>query len=95
MCTTFTKDTPNNQKVENATEEVEKYFPGFWLSRIVHKTTDTERPIDKNRRRKLYYSLGKKKRHIVKNQLTVNKDGFILHKVVHKKGRKHDYIFNI
>ncbi len=38
--------------------------------------------------------LGKKKRHtIVKNQITVNKDGYILHKVGYKKGRKHDYDF--
>ena len=34
-----------------------------------------------------------KERHTaVKNQLVVNKDGFIIHKAVnHKKGRKHDY----
>ncbi|MDQ6722655.1 MAG: transposase family protein [Thermoproteota archaeon] len=52
------------------------------------------RPVD-NKRRKLYYS-GKKKRHtIVKNQITVNNRGYILHKVGYKKGRKHDYIFNI
>jgi DDE superfamily endonuclease len=48
------------------------------------------RPIDKNRR-KIFYS-GKKKRHtIVKNQITVNNRGYILHKVGYKKGRKHDY----
>jgi hypothetical protein len=33
----------------------------------------------------------KKKKHTVKNQLRVNKDGHILHKTTHKKGRKHDY----
>jgi hypothetical protein len=38
----------------------------------------------------MYYS-GKKKRHTVKNQIMVNKDGYILHKICHKKGRKHDY----
>jgi hypothetical protein len=38
----------------------------------------------------LYYS-GKKKRHTVKNQITVNKNGYILHKAAHKNGRKHDY----
>ncbi len=39
----------------------------------------------------MYYS-GKKKSHTtVKNQLTVNKDGYILHKIGYKKGRKHDY----
>jgi hypothetical protein len=49
------------------------------------------RPVDNNRR-KNYYSLGnKKKRYTVKNQLTVNKDGYITHKVAHKKGKRHDY----
>ena len=39
----------------------------------------------------MYYS-GKKKRHtIVKNQITVNNRGYILHKIRYKKGRKHDY----
>ena len=64
------------------------YFPGF-LAFI----DSTEQPIPRpiyNRRRKLYYS-GKKKRHIVKNQLTVNNRGFILDKLRYKKGRKHDY----
>ena len=48
------------------------------------------RPIDNNRR-KMFYS-GKKKRHtIVKNQITVNNGGYIIHKVGYKKGRRHDY----
>ncbi len=50
------------------------------------------RPEDK-RKRKAYYS-GKKKRHTVKNQLTVNNRGYILHKVGYKKGRMHDYNIN-
>ncbi len=41
-------------------------------------------------RRNIFYS-GKKKRHTVKNQMTVNNRGYILHKVGYKKGRKHDY----
>ncbi len=70
-------------------EEVEKYFPGF-----IAFTDCTEqqipRPVDRERR-KMYYS-GKKKRHtIVKNQITVNNRGYILHKATHKKGRRHDY----
>ena len=69
-------------------EEVEKYFPGF-----IAITDCTEqqipRPIDK-RRRKAYYS-GKKKRHTVTNQLMVNNHGYIVHKLGHKKGRRHDY----
>ena len=73
-------------------EDLEKYFPG-----LLAFTDSTEqqipRPVDKNKR-KMYYS-GKKKRHTVKNQLTVNKDDYILHKTTYKKGRRHDYIFNI
>jgi hypothetical protein len=74
-------------------EAVEKYFPGFMAF-----TDCTEqqilRPVDKQRR-KIFYSLGKKKRHTIKNQITVNNHGFILHKIHYKKGRKHDYILSI
>ena len=43
----------------------------------------------------MYYS-GKKKKHSVKNQLMVNNHrGYIIHKANHKKGKRHDYIFNI
>ena len=42
-------------------------------------------------RKKEYYS-GKKKKHTVKTQYMVNKEGIILHKSnQHKKGQKHDY----
>ncbi|MDQ6723263.1 MAG: transposase [Thermoproteota archaeon] len=63
-------------------EEVEKYFPGF-LAFMDTTEQQIPRPVDKNKR-KMYYS-GKKKRHTVKNQIMVNKDGYILHKVNHKK----------
>ncbi len=59
------------------------------LLQIVQNSTNTSRPVDRERR-KIFYS-GKKKRHTVKNQLTVNSRGFILHKICYKKGRKHDY----
>ena len=85
---------PIPQKVYNKTkrlktaDEVEKYFPGL-LAFTDCTEQQIPRPIDKNKRA-IFYS-GKKKRHTVKNQLTVNKDGYILHKAVHKKGRRHDY----
>jgi hypothetical protein len=85
---------PIPQKIYNKTkrlktiEEVEKYFPGF-LAFIDSTEPPIPRPADKNKR-KIFYS-GKKKRHTVKNQLTVNKNGFILHKATHKEGRRHDY----
>jgi hypothetical protein len=69
-------------------EEVEKYFPGF-LAFIDSTEQQIPRPTDKNRR-KMYYS-GNKKRHTVKTQLMVNNHGYILHKIAHKKGRRHDY----
>ncbi len=87
MCTNSTKDIQDNQKAENP-EEVEKYFPGF-LAFTDCTEQQIPRPVDKNRR-KIFYS-GKKKRHTIKNQITVNNHGFILHKVPYKKGRKHDY----
>ena len=89
---------PIPQKIYNKTkrlktpEEVEKYFPGF-LAFIDCTEQQIPKSVDKNRR-KTFYS-GKKKRHTVKNQLTVNKDGYILHKTTYKKGRRHDYIFDI
>ncbi len=69
-------------------EAVEKYFPGF-LAFTDCTEQQIPRPVDKERR-KMYYS-GKKKRHTVKNQITVNNRGYILHKVGYKKGRKYDY----
>jgi Helix-turn-helix of DDE superfamily endonuclease/DDE superfamily endonuclease len=69
-------------------DEVEKYFPGF-LAFTDSTEQQIPRPVDKNRR-KIFYS-GKKKRHTIKNQITVNNRGYILHKVGYKKGRKHDY----
>ena len=69
-------------------EEVNKYFPGF-LAFTDSTEQQIPRPKD-NKRRKSFYS-SKKKRHTIKNQLTVNNHGFILHKLRYKKGRKHDY----
>ena len=70
-------------------DEVEHYFPGF-ISFIDATEQQIPRPVDK-RRRDAHYS-GKKKRHIVKTQLMVNKEGKRLYKSNHhKKGRQHDY----
>ncbi len=70
-------------------EEVEQYFPGFLAFTDCTEQQQIPRPEDK-RRRKAYYS-GKKKRHTVKNQIVVNNQGYIVHKLGHKKGRRHDY----
>ncbi len=87
-CVPIPQKTYSKTKRLKTPEEVEKYFPGF-----IAFTDCTEqqipRPVDRERR-KIFYS-GKKKRHTVKNQITVNNRGYILHKVGYKKGRKHDY----
>jgi len=69
-------------------EEVEEFFPGF---KAFIDATEQEIPRPKNaRKRKTHYS-GKKRKHTVKTQLTVNKDGLIVHKTNHARGRRHDY----
>ena len=69
-------------------EEVEAMFPGF---KAFLDATEQEipRPHGK-RKRKTHYS-GKRKKHTVKTQLTVNKKGLIIHKTAHVKGSMHDY----
>ncbi len=69
-------------------EEVEALFPGF---KAFLDATEQEipRPRAKGKRR-THYS-GKKKRHTVKTQITVNGDGLVLHKTPHARGSRHDY----
>jgi hypothetical protein len=69
-------------------EELEELFPG--LKTFLDATEqEIPRPKDKNKRR-THYS-GKRKRHTVKTQVTVNKDGLILHRSPHARGGMHDY----
>jgi hypothetical protein len=69
-------------------EEIEVMFPGF---KAFLDATEQEIPRPKNKHKpKTHYS-GKKKRHAVKTQLTVNQDGLIIHKTKHATGRTHDY----
>ncbi|MER5175925.1 MAG: hypothetical protein ABJB76_04185 [Candidatus Nitrosocosmicus sp.] len=90
MRTISTENMQHNKKVEDTTEEVEKYFPGF-LSFIDSTEQQIPRPaVDKDRRK--MYNSGKKKRHTaVKNQFMVNNLGYNLYKATHKKGRRNDY----
>jgi hypothetical protein len=69
-------------------DEVEAFFPGFkaFLDATEQKIP---RPKAKGKRR-THYS-GKKKRHTVKTQITVNRDGLIVHKTPHVRGSRHDY----
>ena len=69
-------------------EEIEAMFPGF-KAFLDAKEQEIPRPKAK-RKRKTHYS-GEKRRHTVKTQLTVNKEGLIIHKTCHVKGSMHDY----
>ena len=69
-------------------EEVEEYFPDF-KAFIDATEQEIPRPKDKGKRRS-HYS-GKRRRHTVKVQLTVNNKGLIIHKTPHARGRRHDY----
>ncbi len=88
QCVPIPQKTYQITKRLKTLEAVEKYFPGFLAF-----TDCTEqlipRPVNREGR-KIFYS-GKKRHTIVKNQITVNNRGYILHKVGYKKGRKHDY----
>jgi len=69
-------------------DEIEAMFPGF---RAFLDATEQEIPRPKaKRKRKTHYS-GKKKKHTVKTQITVNSAGLIVHKTAHAKGSTHDY----
>ena len=58
-------------------EEVEKYFSCFLSFIDCTERQQIPRPID-NKRKTIFYSLGKKKRHTVKSQLMVNNRGYSL-----------------
>jgi hypothetical protein len=69
-------------------DEIETMFPG---SKAFLDATEQEIPRPKAKhKRKTHYS-GKRKKHTVKTQLTVNKKGLIVHKTAHVKGSMHDY----
>ena len=69
-------------------EEIKAMFPGF---KAFLDATEQEIPRPHNKRkRKTHYS-GKRKKHTVKTQLTVNRQGLIVHKSGHVKGSMHDY----
>ncbi len=88
QCVPIPQKTCDITKRLKTPEEVEKYFPGF-----IAFTDCTEQQIPRhkdNKRRKVYYS-GKKKKYTVKNQLVVNNKGYVVYKLGHKKGRRHDY----
>lgn len=82
-----TKLYSNSKKIKDITQLLQ-LFP-----ELIAITDGTEQPIPrpKNRiKRKTHYS-GKKKRHTIKNQITINLNGEIIHKPPHSPGRRNDY----
>ena len=77
-----------NSKKINDIAQLQALFP-----ELIAITDGTEQPIPRpkdTRKRKTHYS-GKKKRHTVKNQITINFKGEIIHKPPHSSGRRNDY----
>jgi len=68
--------------------EIEAMFPEL---KAFVDATEQEIPRPKNKRKRRTHYSGKKKRHTVKVQLTVNSDGLIVHQTAHVKGSMHDY----
>lgn len=69
-------------------QEIQQFFPD-----LITITDGTEQQIPRpkdRKKRKTHYS-GKKKKHTVQNQITVNLDGVIIHKSTHSPGSHHDY----
>ena len=77
-----------NSKKINDIIQLQEFFPD-----LIIMTDGTEQPIPRPKdhtKRKTHYS-GKKKKHTVKNQITINLNGEIIHKPPHSPGRRNDY----
>lgn len=68
-------------------EEFLLFYPD---AKIFVDATKQEIPRPKHKRRRKSHYSGKKKKHTVKTQITVNKKGLILHNTRHARGSKHD-----
>lgn len=77
----------DSKKINDVTQ-LQEFFP-----ELIVITDGTEQPIPRpknKKKRKTHYS-GKKKRHTIKNQITINLNGTIIHKPPHSPGRRNDY----
>jgi len=63
----------------------------FQASKPSIDATEQEIPRPKDKRKRRSHYSGKRKKHTVKTQLTVNSKGLIIHKTPHARGRRHDY----
>jgi len=77
----------DSKKISDITQ-LQEFFPDLI---VITDGTEQQIPRPKDRtKRKTHYS-GKKKRHTVKNQITINLKGEIIHKPPHSPGRRNDY----
>ncbi len=88
MCIPLPKKVYKKAKRISTIEELLGYYPEM---KAFIDATEQEIPRPKNKRRRRSHYSGKKKKHTVKTQITVNKKGLIIHKTGHDKGRRHDY----
>lgn len=87
-CIPIPKKLYERAKRARTVEEVEEYFPGF---KAFIDATEQEIPRPKDKRKRRSHYSGKRMKHTVKTQLTVNSKGLIIHKTPHARGRRHDY----
>ena len=87
-CIPIPKKLYERAKRARTVDEVEEYFPGF---KAFIDATEQEIPRPKDKRKRRSHYSGKRKKHTVKMQLTVNSKGLIIHKTPHARGRRHDY----
>ena len=81
------KKYADSKKINNITQ-LQEFSPDLIA---ITDGTEQQIPRPKNKKkRKTHYS-GKKKKHTVKNQITINLDGIIIHKPPHSPGRRNDY----
>ena len=77
----------DSKKINNITQ-LQEFFP-----ELIAITDGTEQQIPRpknKKKRKTHYS-GKKKKHTIQNQITINLDGIIIHKSTHSPSSHHDY----
>lgn len=69
-------------------EDIQRYFPEF---QIIIDASEQQIPRPKSKKKRKFHWSGKKKRHTIKNQYTINLSGEIIHKPPHSPGKPHDY----
>ena len=83
-----TKKYADSKKI-NSIQQLLEFFP-----ELIAITDGTEQPIPrpKNKKKRETHYSGKKKKHAVQNQITVNFDRIIIiYKSIHSLGSHHDY----